>query len=582
MHLLPSIDEDNINAHNFDYRSIKKLKKELLNNYDIYNDYYTYFNYNMKDNTENIDNESQKSGKTEITEKYFDNHEQISEVKINMFLILNYNCRFNNKLYNCVSKENMIKVKRLVIQKFTIVNEQAVFCPKEYIFIHYNDIEFNYNKSKFIIDYKRGKIKLKKGEQYLLNEKGFQNNNKFKIEEETNKIIKLESTNSSKLSQSSTGDDCYSYTVKTESNKTSLKDNISKSEQEEDSSDKETSENCFYEKVGNNTFYRYTFKRCDREIDGIYDQHEAIDLKIKGCVNLIDELEKLKNTKPYGVKNGIILFKNFDSKIIEKNEPIIIQVKKGFNIHGILNQIKQNSKIIGKLAKPALPRYIIGYICTYHGNEETRELKELKNPYKNSEETVFSHIKEILNLYKINVVIILYADSKICEYPLNVEDYNIEKEKLIKRVDLEYMNTKIGTKKTQEELVKIINIFENKYKSLTYIKKVPLSQFYNAIDDLEKKDKEIDVLKKSVEQTIEKKDKELDVFKKSVEQTIEKKDKEIDDIKKALEEKDKQIDDIKKALEEKNKEFEEFKKLIYEQLGKEKEKNNEFTKKKDD
>ena len=558
MHLLPSIDEDNINAHNFDYRSIKKLKKELLNNYDIYNDYYTYFNYNMKDNTENIDNESQKSGKTEITEKYFDNHEQISEVKINMFLILNYNCRFNNKLYNCVSKENMIKVKRLVIQKFTIVNEQAVFCPKEYIFIHYNDIEFNYNKSKFIIDYKRGKIKLKKGEQYLLNEKGFQNNNKFKIEEETNKIIKLESTNSS------TGDDCYSYTVKTESNKTSLKDNISKSEQEEDSSDKETSENCFYEKVGNNTFYRYTFKRCDREIDGIYDQHEAIDLKIKGCVNLIDELEKLKNTKPYGVKNGIILFKNFDSKIIEKNEPIIIQVKKGFNIHGILNQIKQNSKIIGNLAKPALPRYIIGYICTYHGNEETRELKELKNPYKNSEETVFSHIKEILNLYKINVVIILYADSKICEYPLNVEDYNIEKEKLIKRVDLEYMNTKIGTKKTQEELDKIINIFENKYKSLTYIKKVPLSQFYNAIDDLEKKDKEIDVLKKSVEQTIEKKDKE------------------IDDIKKALEEKDKQIDDIKKALEEKNKEFEEFKKLIYEQLGKEKEKNNEFTKKKDD
>ena len=94
MHLLPSIDEDNTNAHNFDYRSIKKLKKELLNNYDIYNiynDYYTDFNYNMKDNTENIDNESQKSGKTEITEKYFDNHEQISEVKINMFLILNYN-----------------------------------------------------------------------------------------------------------------------------------------------------------------------------------------------------------------------------------------------------------------------------------------------------------------------------------------------------------------------------------------------------------------------------------------------------------------------------------------------------------
>ena len=212
MHLLPSIDEDNTNAHNFDYRSIKKLKKELLNNYDIYNiynDYYTDFNYNMKDNTENIDNESQKSGKTEITEKYFDNHEQISEVKINMFLILNYNCRFNNKLYNCVSKENMIKVKRLVIQKFTIVNEKAVFCPKEYIFIHYNDIEFNYNKSKFIIDYKRSKIKLKKGEQYLLNEKGFQNNNKFKIEEETNKIIKLESTNSSNTSLSSTDDDCY-------------------------------------------------------------------------------------------------------------------------------------------------------------------------------------------------------------------------------------------------------------------------------------------------------------------------------------------------------------------------------------
>ena len=392
---------------------------------------------------------------------------------------------------------------------------------------------------------------MKKGEEYLLNEKGFQKNNNFKIDEETNKIMPVELSISSKSSQSSINDDCYSYTVKTQSNKTSLKDNISKSEQEEDSSDKETSENCFYEKVGNNTFYRYTFKRCDREIDGIYDKHEEIDLKINGCVDLLAELEKLKNSKPYDVKNGIILFKNFDSNIIKKNEPIIIQVKKGFNIHGILNQIKQNSKIIGNLnANPTLPRYIIGYICTYLGNEEIRELKELTKKYKNSDKTVFSHINEILDLYKINVVIILYADSKICEYPLNVEDYNIEGEKLIKRVDLQYMNTKIGTKKTQEELDKIINIFENKYKSLTYIKKVPLSQFYNAIDDLEKKDKEIDVLKKSVEQTIEKKDKE--------------------------------IDDIKKALEEKNKEFEEFKKLIYEQLGKEKEKNNEFTKKKDD
>ena len=184
-------------------------------------------------------------------------------------------------------------------------------------------------------------------------------------------------------------------------------------------------------------------------------------------MKLLDELKELKNTKPYGVKNGIILFKNFDSNIIEKNEPIIIQVKKGFNIHGILNQIKQNSKIIGNLAKPALPRYIIGYICTYHGYEETRELKELTTPYKNSGETVFSHINEILKLYGINVVIILYADSKICEYPLNVEDYNIEREKLIKRVDLQYMNTKIGTKKTQEELDEIIKIFENKYRSLT-------------------------------------------------------------------------------------------------------------------
>ena len=416
-----------------------------------------------------------------------------------------------------------MKIKRLVIQKFNLVEQKVVFGPKEYVFIPVDANYFEYNQNKIFIELNKNKIKLKKGEEgYLLNEKGFQNKYFFKINETTNEIIKVELSNNSSINDSSSNDNDYSYIAKSLSSKTSVNDNVSKSG--EDSSDKETSGNFFYEKVENNTFYRYTYCRCDREIDGIFNQHEKIDLITKGKIDLLDELknlqkieqleeqmEKLKKLENLKSElNWKILFKNFDSNIIEKNEPIIIQVKQGFNLYRILDQIKQNAKIIGNLTnfnnnltnsetKIIIPKYIIGFICTYKGNEASGELNKLLEKHKKSDKTIFSHIKDVLINYKINVVIILISHTKILEYPLNIEDYNIQGEKLLKRVDLEYMNNKIKTNKKKKELDEIISKFQSKYKSLTFIKKVPLNQLYEKDKENENLKKEIENQKKEIE-----------------------------------------------------------------------------------
>ena len=68
-----------------------------------------------------------ESNKSDITidDKYFETHEKINEVKVNLFLILSKNFRLNVSKYpGFLFKGNKIKAKRLVVQKFKLKEKE--------------------------------------------------------------------------------------------------------------------------------------------------------------------------------------------------------------------------------------------------------------------------------------------------------------------------------------------------------------------------------------------------------------------------------------------------------------------------
>jgi len=99
-----------------------------------------------------------------------------------------------------------------------------------------------------------------------------------------------------------------------------------------------------------------------------------------------------------------------------------------------------------------------------------------------------THITNIINNNGIQAIIGAIRNSKILDYPLNDEDYNIYDKKLCYRVDIEYANEKMKTNKRKEELMKIKRIFSDKFKSLDYVKKMPLKKDFNKkIEEIQKK-----------------------------------------------------------------------------------------------
>lgn len=135
-----SISEENDLRNNDDsiskfINSNNEIRYIKLN---LYSNIYTEFNNN---NYKNIAmssiSESNKSDKT-IDDKYFETHEQINEVKVNLFLILSKNFRLNSSKYpGFLVKGNKIKTKRLVVQKFKLIKDEnrVEFGPKQYIFL---------------------------------------------------------------------------------------------------------------------------------------------------------------------------------------------------------------------------------------------------------------------------------------------------------------------------------------------------------------------------------------------------------------------------------------------------------------
>ena len=106
----------------------------------------------------------------------------------------------------------------------------------------------------------------------------------------------------------------------------------------------------------------------------------------------------------------------------------------------------------------------------------------LKKDYDFDQDTQgnkISYLKHITNIFEKNnfkVIIGIFKNSKIVDYPLYIEDYNIEDKNLSKRVDLYYLNTATKLNKSKEEIDKLEKELKKKFKSLSYIKTVPIDK----------------------------------------------------------------------------------------------------------
>ena len=105
------------------------------------------------------DNKEKKS--KSITEDYFKDHEQINEVKYNMFMIIFNDCKYNEEYSGVINQnENYFDLKRLVIQNCHVKGNILIPDKKQYSFIPYKrgtqDILFPYNNGaiKILIEKK--------------------------------------------------------------------------------------------------------------------------------------------------------------------------------------------------------------------------------------------------------------------------------------------------------------------------------------------------------------------------------------------------------------------------------------------
>ena len=166
------------------------------------------------------------------------------------------------------------------------------------------------------------------------------------------------------------------------------------------------------------------------------------------------------------------------------NEPIILEIKSSFNLYDILNQIKQNIKIISNTSKNSvnivLPKYIVGILCDYNFQSAKKENNKLNFLYFNNnndtKKTELEHILNIIDKNEINVVI-CFVKKEIKGYSLAQEDYNIPGEKLKYRVEPKYMYKKIFNEEINEDLLKNYQE-EIEYHSIRFEKKFNLNFNY--------------------------------------------------------------------------------------------------------
>ena len=85
-------------------------------------------------------------------------NEQIDEVKINLFFLLQLDCIYENE-YGKMISQKVLKAKRLIIQKYKISEKKIHFGPKHYCFIPL------FNQEGDIFCFGAKKIKIMKNEK---------------------------------------------------------------------------------------------------------------------------------------------------------------------------------------------------------------------------------------------------------------------------------------------------------------------------------------------------------------------------------------------------------------------------------
>ena len=267
-----------------------------------------------------------------------------------------------------------------------------------------------------------------------------------------------------------------------------------------DKSETETEQKEKFYLINKENYYtRFFYFHYNKEIDGIYNMHKKIFLGVNKKIRFEEGLEGLKKIDSYINDNNDlkchIIYKNFIENEICENTPLILEVKGGFRIIDLLNQLKQCAKFFGRYScdeKINIPKYGIGLICHNYQENYKQQIDLLYTPYQFNEKINYiTHLTNIFEECQFKVIIGVFINGKIINYPLYKEDWKIEEKDLSKRVDLKYMNEATNLKKTDKEIDKIENQFKDIYKSLTYVGKVPVTKIHEINKEHNKMNEEI-------------------------------------------------------------------------------------------
>ena len=155
--------------------------------------------------------------------------------------------------------------------------------------------------------------------------------------------------------------------------------------------------------------------------------------------NLKKKIHKFKipMKKKINLKKPKVKKVKFEDEDIPENESFFLEVKASMaELTDLLRQIKEISKVVNNTSEN-LPKYVIGIICKFNESQIKFQQKELDKKYKkNGKDTFFKYVMEKIKANKIKVLIGAIKDQKVFEYPLGIDDFLIEGERLKKRIDI--------------------------------------------------------------------------------------------------------------------------------------------------
>ena len=460
--------------------NINYLKKNLTER-SLYTQLFNDFNFkeimNQLQKQENEQNDI-VNNKIEETEE-----DQIYKTKYNMYMVLYNECDFpkedQSKFKKFFDNVKNLLSRKIIIQYCEVVNTKLLEKKKEYYYIPITDeILFHHNKQ--IITITKERINDKKITKMSIFDKTVYNNNiklsvksKKKEKEKPKAESKYKILSEPEFSEEFEKD--YEEEFKYLQNHKNHTSNSAQSGQQlsvkTDNSENEVNGERFYV-VGDKEIIRFIFTNSyKKDIDGFYSRHKEINLGIDTEVNNFDD--SLIN---YDINNDLqahILFKNFKGRIIPKDKPIILEIKKSFKIYDLLTQIKQISKMANNFyeidGKKNLdfPEYIIGIMCNNRdGIAKQSNLNKINESYKNTNISLLQHDIDIIKKNNVKVIICAIKDEKVLGYDLSKPDYDIEGSNAKYKVDVFYLSQLIFPNENKMDFNnKIIEEYQDRYKS---------------------------------------------------------------------------------------------------------------------